>query len=327
MNNVKSKDFFSRAEKSLRESEVQKKAILDASIDRIRLIDRDMKIIWANKTTTREINITPEDLVGKFCYHVFVGRDSPCPECPTQKALKSGNTEHAILYQPYSKGIQGETYWDTYTVPLKNESGEIVNLIQVARNITKQKKAEEALRESEEKYRILFESASDAIFIADKKTNIILDANRQTGQLIGRPRQEIIGMHQSELYPPDHTEYYMDKFRGYLQRSRVFDLKAEVIARDGIIAPVFISTSVISLNRKEVIQWLFRDITKERIILDMKEEIASRKLIEKAKGILMDRNKVSEKEAMRLLQKESRRQRKKIKEIAQAVISSELILK
>ncbi len=49
-------------------------------------------------------------------------------------------------------------------------------------------------------------------------------------------------------------------------------------------------------------------------------------MIEKAKKILMDRHKIGEKEAMRRLQKESRRQRKKIKEIAQAVISSELIL-
>ena len=134
-------------------------------------------------------------------------------------------------------------------------------------------------------------------------------------------------MHQSKLHPPDHTEYDMDKFHGYLQKDRVFDLEAEVITRNGSIVPVFIIASVISLNVKEVIQWLFRDITKERRILDLKEEITARKLIEKAKGILMDRNKISEKEAMRLLQKESRRQRKKIKDIAQVVISSELFLK
>ena len=76
-----------------------------------------------------------------------------------------------------------------------------------------------------------------------------------------------------------------------------------------------------------MIQGLFRDITKEKKILDLNEEIAARKLIEKAKGILMDRHNISEKEAVRRLQKESRRQSKKIKEIAQGVISSEIILK
>jgi len=68
-----------------------------------------------------------------------------------------------------------------------------------------------------------------------------------------------------------------------------------------------------------------KDMERKRS-LDLKEEIAARKLIEKAKGILIDRHKISEKEAMRQLQKESRRQNKKIKEIAQGVISSELIL-
>ena len=53
-----------RAEEALRQSEDQKKAILDASIDRIRLVDKDMRIIWANKTTTRELNVAPEDLAG-----------------------------------------------------------------------------------------------------------------------------------------------------------------------------------------------------------------------------------------------------------------------
>jgi len=62
------------------------------------------------------------------------------------------------------------------------------------------------------------------------------------------------------------------------------------------------------------------------MILDLKNKIATKKLIEKAKRILIDRHKIGEKEAMRRLQKESRMQRKKIREIAQAVISSELIL-
>ena len=132
-----------KAEEELRESEAQKKAILDASIDRIRLVDKDMRIIWANKTTTKELNVAPEDLAGQLCYKAFVGKDSPCTECPTKKALETGNIEHGILHQPKSKGIEGETYWDAYTVPIKNESGDIVNLIQVARNITDKVKAEE----------------------------------------------------------------------------------------------------------------------------------------------------------------------------------------
>jgi len=198
---------------------------------------------------------------------------------------------------------------------------------ELEKEVVERKWAEEALRESEEKYRTLFENASDAIFIADTETHIILDANRQAEQLIGRPREEIIGMHQSKLHPPQHTEYYKDKFRRHVQKGRVFDLEAEVITKDGSIVPVLICASVTSLHGKEMIQGLFKDITEEKAILDLKKEMAARRLIDKAKGMLMDHHNISEKEAMRRVQKESRRQRKKIKEIAKAVISSELLLK
>jgi PAS domain S-box-containing protein len=131
-----------RMEESLRQSESQKGAILDASIDRIRYIDKDMKIIWANQTTARELNIPPEDLVGHTCYEIFVGRDTPCNGCPTVIARDTGKIERAIMYQPEVKGMKGESYWDTYCVPIKNGAGDIESFIQVARNITDQKLAE-----------------------------------------------------------------------------------------------------------------------------------------------------------------------------------------
>ena len=53
-----------KTDEPLRESETKEKAILDAPVDRIRLFDTDMRIIWANKTTTRELNRAPEDIVG-----------------------------------------------------------------------------------------------------------------------------------------------------------------------------------------------------------------------------------------------------------------------
>ncbi|MBC8431974.1 MAG: PAS domain-containing protein [Desulfobacterales bacterium] len=133
-------------EKALWESEAQKRTILDASVDRLRCVDKDMKIIWANKATAIDLDMSPEDLVGRFCYKLFIGRDTPCKGCPTIKARETGKREQAVMYQPKVKGIEGESYWDTYCVPLKNDAGEIESFIQIARNITDQKRAEEHIR-------------------------------------------------------------------------------------------------------------------------------------------------------------------------------------
>ena len=134
------------AEDALRESEAQKRAILDASIDRIRYIDKDMRIIWANKTTADAFNMSPEDLVGQVCYRLYIGRDAPCEGCPTKKSQETGQPERAVIHQPKVKGIEGESYWDNYSVPIKNEAGDIVSFIQIARNITDQRRAEEHIR-------------------------------------------------------------------------------------------------------------------------------------------------------------------------------------
>ena len=151
-----------KAEEALRVSEAEKKAILDASVDRIRLVDKDMKILWANKTTTRELNVAPKDLVGQPCYKVFFDNDAPCSKCPSTKAVTSGNIEHSIIYHRHSKGIKGETYWDNYSVPIKNKSGDIINLIQITRNITKQVHGEKALREREKQLKIKTKSLKEA---------------------------------------------------------------------------------------------------------------------------------------------------------------------
>jgi PAS domain S-box-containing protein len=133
-------------ENALRESEAQKTALLDAAIDRIRYVDKDMKIIWANKAAIEALGMSPEDLVGKTCYQLFVGRDTPCEGCPTLKSKETDCIERAVIHQPRAKGIRGESYWDAYCVPLKNEAGDTESFIEIARNITEQLRTEDQVR-------------------------------------------------------------------------------------------------------------------------------------------------------------------------------------
>jgi len=106
----------------------------------------------------------------------------------------------------------------------------------------------------------------------------------------------------------------------------VFDLEAEVVQKDGTVVPVFICSSLIDLQGKEVVQGIFRDISKEKMISDLKGELAARRLVNRAKAIIANHYKISDSNAMKLLQRESRRQSRKLKEVAQAVVSSEFFL-
>ncbi len=187
-------------------------------------------------------------------------------------------------------------------------------------------RAEEKLRESEQKYRGLFENSADAIFIVDIETGIILDANQQAAQLTGHSHQKLVGMHQSRLHPGERAEYYKEKFQELIKNQLSFDLEAEVAKKDGTIIPVFISSGLVTLQRKKVVQEIFRDISKEKMIADLKGELETKKLVNRAKAIIAKHYRINDSDAMRMLQKESRRQSRKLKEVARAVISSKFIL-
>ena len=153
-----------------------------------------------------------------------------------------------------------------------------------------------------------------------------MDANRQAEGLTGRFRQEIIGMHQSRLHSVQDAEHYKEKFQEHIKNELVFDLEAEVVNKDGTVVPVFISSSLMDLQGKKVIQRIFRDISKEKMISDLKGELEARTLVNKAKAIIANHYKINDSDALRLLQRESRKQSRKLKEVAEAVISSKFIL-
>ena len=130
--------------------------------------------------------------------------------------------------------------------------------------ITESKQMEEALQESEQKYRTLFENLNDAVFLADAETGYIIDTNKQGEVLLGRTRAEVIGMHQRELHPPGAANEYRQRFATHVQKGRAADYDGEVIRKDGSIVPVNISAASVTIGGKQLILRLFRDITERK---------------------------------------------------------------
>ncbi len=114
--------------------------------------------------------------------------------------------------------------------PFKDSSGNIVAAIEIVEEITELKKLQENLKDSEEKYRKLFEGANDAIFITDPETGQILDANKQAEKLLEKPKGEICRMHQSQLHPPDEAELYKEMFKERVRVGGGADFEAEALA-------------------------------------------------------------------------------------------------
>ncbi|UCC30664.1 MAG: PAS domain S-box protein, partial [Phycisphaerales bacterium] len=127
--------------------------------------------------------------------------------------------------------------------------------------VAERKRTEEALQNGEERYRHLFEALNDAAFLAEIETGRIVETNRQGQVLLQRTRDEIVGMHQSALHPPEKGDMYRQKFADHVQRGQAADYDAEVIRKDGTVVPVAISASTVTVGGHHLILGLFQDIT------------------------------------------------------------------
>lgn len=136
--------------------------------------------------------------------------------------------------------------------------------------------AQDALRESEERFRQLFENAPDPVIIADAASGEIIGANAAASRLLGMPRESIIGLHQTRLHPPRQEQYVkaqFGKFAALPSAERpAAHVEALVLRSDGAEVPVEISAQTINLDGRKLLYGVFRDITRRvRVEQELRE--------------------------------------------------------
>jgi PAS domain S-box-containing protein len=130
--------------------------------------------------------------------------------------------------------------------------------------IQERKQMETALRESEERYRDLFDNAQDAIYVHDLQGTYV-SANRAAEKLVGYTRNEIVGKNIIDFMAPKYVEQIRANLQKKLKGKGQTAYEIEVLAKDGRSVPVEVSTRLIYENGAAVrVQGIARDIT-ERI--------------------------------------------------------------
>jgi PAS domain S-box-containing protein len=114
-------------------------ALLDAIPDNIILVSPDLKVVWGNKAAAVSVGAQPEDLVGRQCYELWFNRDSMCENCYAMRSFNSGGEEVEEV-----KPQDGKIY-DTRAYPIKDKSGEVTNVIVVAKDVTEKRRIEDEL--------------------------------------------------------------------------------------------------------------------------------------------------------------------------------------
>lgn len=128
--------------------------------------------------------------------------------------------------------------------------------------------AKEKAEESEMQFRNLFENASDAIFIAEEESGVIIDVNHAAEKLMLMDRDELIGIHQSKLHPSEVGDFSKDSFKKHTKkpvddRTPLF-IENDVVRKDGTRVPVEVLANKLMYKGKQCLVGTFRDITERR---------------------------------------------------------------
>ncbi|MEW6291588.1 MAG: PAS domain-containing protein, partial [Thermodesulfobacteriota bacterium] len=185
--------------------------------------------------------------------------DTPCPDCPCKRALESGQIEHGIKYQP-AMNVVGESYWEDYGVPLKNESGEVVGLIEIARNVTGKMQAEKALRENEEKLAGIVDSITDLMIMVDEHFNILW-ANDLA---VNFCRRDLVGEKCYAAYHKKNAICASCIVKECFKDGEVHEFQTEIVGADGEMRVFWGTVSVAARyedGRPRVVVEFLRDIT------------------------------------------------------------------
>jgi PAS domain S-box-containing protein len=205
------------------------------------------------------------------------------------RAPKHGSDEVGLLIDSFNEMLEQIQQRDVELVDAKEKlevrveerTAELTSANeQLTLEIDVRKKVEEQLRKTEENYRIQFEEALDAIFVADAETGILIDCNPAATRLVGREKSELIGKHQQILHPPEMIEgEFSSTFRQHLKEKQGQTLETRIITKTGKIRDVAIKASLFEVRGKKLLQGIFRDITENK-----KAETLRNQLLEQLGG-------------------------------------------
>lgn len=190
------------------------------------------------------------------------GEPAPVEQWAVPRALR-GETGSNVEFFLQRKDT-GERWVGSYSfAPIRDQSGTVVGAVVVARDVTEQKRAEEVLRASEEKFQRIFEAAPVLLLLTSLDTGEYLDVNSAFCEVLGFSRQAIIGRHREDfawLLPHD-AELIRAQVRS---RGRITSIPITLHAADGREIQSLYSGELIKLRDKTVLLSIILDVTEMR---------------------------------------------------------------
>ncbi|MFX1466434.1 MAG: PAS domain-containing protein, partial [Promethearchaeota archaeon] len=222
-----------KLERQLVESEAKQQAILSAIGDFITIQNKELDIIWANQPIKDHWG----DVLGKKCYKVYKCFNEHCPQCTVETVFNEGKT---LVSEQVVIDTDGKSMNTLVTSsPVRDAEGNIFAVLEAVKDITERKKLEVELRESEKRYRGLYESSIDGIVSLDIDGNIV-ECNQAYANLLGYSKEELYALNIYDLTPDKWIERNKKFHDQLLTVGYSEEFEKEYIKKDGSIVSIAI---------------------------------------------------------------------------------------
>ena len=250
-------DHIKKAEKEIAHSEHKFRTLFHSANDSIFIQDMHMSILDLNDAACKCLGYSRGQLLGKKLLEIT----------SQEFLLKEQEMQSKLLKNRYSFYETCYICNDGTILPVEVSSRIIYYensqaILSIAKDISRRKRVESALNESENKFRYIFDNVNDEIFMQDMKYNF-LEVNSVACQRLGYTKEELLKLRPEDIETPDNSPLIKSRMTAISHfKHGIFE--SEHLRRDGTTYPVELSISIVKLDGKKRILTIARDITERK---------------------------------------------------------------
>ncbi|MBM4446818.1 MAG: PAS domain S-box protein [Chloroflexi bacterium] len=261
-----------RAGEELRRSEERFRTFFEDAPVYCYIVSPDGEILDINEVALETLGYTKEEVIGKpLIDMVYVPGSRPKARRLFAKWKEAGKLENEELSIITKEGAERTVLLSAHAV--RDAGGKLLHSISMQRDITERKQVEDALRESEERYRFLVELSPEAIFVASEGKHVFV--NSAGLKLFGASSpDQIIGKPVMDVIHPDYCEIVAERMRKSMETGIVAPaLEEKFVQLDGTEVDVEVRAAPLFYQGKPAMQAVVRDITERKRAEEMLRSI------------------------------------------------------
>ena len=256
------------AQKAVRESELRFRTLFDSAVEGILIANaKTHKFIAANKMICTMLGYSAAELSKMKVTDIHSKVDGPYMLEQFEK-LSTGEINIArnlLVLKKNKKTFYADVTGAVMSI-LNNEY-----MVGFFRDITEQKEAEDALRDSEERFRALFDCAGEGIVVADMASKKHIDVNQAMCSMTGYAKNELLKTSVKDLHPKKDLPYVINQFEKMVRSETTSAPNVPVKRKNGTVFYADVTGTVVNIGTHDYLVGFFRDVT-ERLELEKKDK-------------------------------------------------------